>query len=75
MRLSSETKRKFSGDVYGYIPYLSMVSINNVSGKFMPIAYNSTTKANVTTITFLQIFGDELTDIGYELTFDFVVLL
>jgi len=71
LRLNAATKRLFSGSVFGYIPYLSLVNINNVTGKFMPIAYSYDTKANITEFEFKQIYGDELTDILYELTLDF----
>lgn len=71
LRLNANPMTVFTGSVFGYIPYLSRVDINNVTGKFIPIAYNYNTKANVTDITFVQIFGDELADISYELTFDY----
>lgn len=71
LRLNSATSRVFSGDFYGYVPFLSINDINNITGKFFPISYSYDTKANITSIDFKQIYGDELTDIDYELTFDY----
>lgn len=71
LRLNAKTSKIFSGDCYGYIPYLSMISINNREGCFIPIKYTYNTKTNITQLSSKEIFGDELTDINYELTYDY----
>ena len=71
LRLSANISRSFSGDVFGFFDYLSIVTINGLDGLFMPISYSYDTKNNIITATFRQIFGDELTDIDYQLTFDY----
>lgn len=71
LRLNASTSRVFSGDVFGYVPYLSLISISNVTGSFTPIKYTYDSFNNNTSLTSKQIFGNELTDIDYELTFDY----
>ncbi|MCP4355273.1 MAG: hypothetical protein GY793_06500 [Proteobacteria bacterium] len=71
LRLNAQTSRVFNGDAYGYIPYFSIISINNITGGFFPIKYTYNTLNNVTTLTSKQIFGDELADIDYEMTYDY----
>lgn len=71
LRMNPQVKRIFSGDIFGYIPYFSLISINNITGKFMPISYSYNTKMNIISLTSKQIYGNELTDIAYEKTFDY----
>lgn len=71
MRLNASPMRIFSGDIYGYIPYLSVFTINNLAGKYMPISYSYDTKANIISLILKQIYGDELADLEYMQTFDF----
>ena len=40
MRMNQSNAIVFSGDVYGYFPYMSLVDINNVGDYFMPIEYS-----------------------------------
>lgn len=71
MRLNALTSTEFSGDVYGYVPHISIVEIENVDTNFVITDYNYDTLNNVTNIRFKKIFGAELTDLNYELTFDY----
>jgi len=72
LRASQLPSKVFSGNVYGYIPYLSLIDIDGVDGKFMPIEYSFDTKNNLTTLKSLELFGSEIVDdIDYKLTFDF----
>jgi hypothetical protein len=71
LRISANPSRVFSGDIYGYMPYLSAVTISGVTGLFMPLAYSYDTKSNIISLKLRQIFGAELADIDYELTFDY----
>jgi hypothetical protein len=61
----------FSGDIYGEIPYLSIVKINNIFGKFMFIEYNYNIKTNISSIKLLQFFDNELGDIQYLFSYDY----
>ena len=71
LRLNSKPSRVFTGDVYGYFNYLSVVTIDNLDGVFMPIKYSYDTKNNIISAEFKQIYGDELLDIFYQDTFDY----
>lgn len=48
LRMSPRPMTIFEGDIYGYIPYLSLISINNFEGKqFQPINYSYQTNVNI----------------------------
>jgi hypothetical protein len=71
LRAQQLPSKEFTGNVFGYVPYLSLIDIDGVTGKFMPIQYNFDTKNNITSLKSLELFGDELTDIDYKFTLDF----
>lgn len=71
LRLSQSTSREFTGDVYGYVEPLSVVTINNISGIYVIKACSNNTVTNVANCIFSQIFSGELTDIAYEKTIDY----
>lgn len=67
MRMQQLPSRLFSGDVYGYISYLNVISINGIStndipNQFMILEYSYNTYANIISMVMRQIFGDELSD-------------
>jgi len=70
MRISQKPTKAFIGDFYGYIPYLSLVSINNV-GRFMFVEWSYDTMSNVTTCKQLELFANEIEDIQYAYTLDY----
>jgi len=71
LRISQIPTKIFSGDIYGYLHYLSVYEINNVPGKFMPIEWSFNTFSNITTAKGLEIFSPELYDIDYLKTDDY----
>ena len=71
LRLNQKTSRVFSGDIYGYFQYFSVIYIDGLDGVFLPIKYSYDTKNNIINADFKQIYGDELEDIDYEKTFDY----
>ncbi len=71
LRLNAQTSRVFSGDVYGYIPFLTLIEIINIDNNFSVVEYSYDTYSNITTVKVRQIFGDELADIDYEMTYDY----
>lgn len=71
LRISQVPTKIFSGSVYGYLPYLSLISINNISGKFMPAEYSYDTFSNICNIKLLELYSKEISDILYNFTFDF----
>ena len=62
MRMQQLPSRIFSGDVFGYIPYLNVIEIDNQDGLFMILEYSYDTYANIISLVLRQIFGDELSD-------------
>lgn len=71
MRMNQLPSRLFSGDVFGYINYLDVISINGIDGSFMILEYSYDTYANIIALVMRQIFGDELTDLDYTQTIDY----
>lgn len=71
MRMSQKPARVFSGGVFGFYDYLSTVTIDGLTGKFICISYSYDTKENIIESKFIEIFGDELLDVDYEKTFDY----
>lgn len=77
MKMYAKPLRVFSGDVYGYIDYLSVIAIDGISNTlFMPIEYEYNAKTNITKLKLKQILNNLLPDstylgIDYELTYDY----
>lgn len=71
LRIQQKPQKIFTGDVYGYMPYLAIISINNLDGKFLPLEWSFDALRNTTSVKLLQIFGEELNDINYVLTLDY----
>lgn len=71
LTLSQSTAREFSGDVYGFLEPLTIITIINLTGLFTPlsITYNSIT--NITNIKLRQIYNTTLADVDYTLTYDY----
>ena len=71
MRMNANTMRIFSGDIYGYFNYLSVITIDGRTGKFGVTKYSYDTKSNIISAEFKQMFGDELTDLDVEKQLDY----
>ena len=71
LRMSASPAIIFSGSIYGYIPYFSVVSIDGISGVFMFIEYSYDTLANMITCKMIQLYGSELDDIDYQTNPDY----
>ena len=72
MKMYARPLRQFSGDIFGFVNYLSICTINNVTGLFMPIAYNYEALNNTTAITWQEVLNtDIISDIDYQITFDY----
>ena len=70
MRISQLPTRVYSGDVFGYIEFLSIVEIANVSGRFLIMQYSYDTKNNVTSLVMRQILGAEIPEEDLEYDFE-----
>jgi len=71
LRIQSAPVKLFSGDIYGQIPYLSVISINNVFGLFMFIEYSYDIKENILSGKMMQMYNNELGDILYNFSYDY----
>jgi hypothetical protein len=71
LRIQSNPIKVFTGDVYGYIPYLSVVTIDNIVGLFMPIEWDYDYKNNITKVKLLQFYNTDIADIQYTVSPDY----
>lgn len=62
---------EFKGDIYGFIPYMSRILINNQDGIYIPIEYQYDISKNITSLKLRQIFGLLGSDIDYTYEFDY----
>lgn len=71
LRLGQKPLKVFTGSVFGYVPYLTFLKINNLDGLFMAIEYFYDTKANKVKFKLLELIANEISDINYKPTFDY----
>lgn len=71
LRIQANAIKVFSGSIYGEIPYMSVITINNIVGYFMPIEYDYDYKTNISQVKLLQFYNDDIADIQYEVTPDY----
>lgn len=71
LRMNSKPMKVFSGDVYGYIDYLCVIQINNISGLFMPIEYSYNAKENEVNLKSKEILNENILDIDYQVNLDY----
>jgi hypothetical protein len=68
LRIQSNPIKIFSGSIYGQLPYLSVVTIDNVSGLFMFVDYDYDYKTNLSQVKLMQFYNSDLGDIYYEVS-------
>jgi hypothetical protein len=71
LRIQANAIKVFSGSIYGEIPYMSIITINNIVGYFMPIEYDYDYKTNISQVKLLQFYNDDIADIRYEVSPDY----
>lgn len=71
LRIQSNPIKVFSGDVYGYLPYMSVIKIDGLSGLFMPIEYDYDYKTNISQMKLLEFYNSDLGDIEYTISPDY----
>jgi hypothetical protein len=71
LRIQSNPIKIFSGDILGFIPYLSVVQINNISGLFMFTQYSYDVKSRVLSAKLTQFYNSDLGDISYLFSYDY----
>ena len=71
MRIQQKPIKTFTGDIFGFVPYLSIIEINNISGLFMFIEHTYDTDSNITRGKLQQFYTNEVADLDYLLTYDY----
>jgi len=71
LRIQSNPIKVFSGSIYGQIPYMSVVTIDNITGLFMFIEYDYDYKSNLSQVKLLQFYNSDLADIEYTVSPDY----
>ena len=71
LRIAQKPMKEFSGDLYGFLPYLCVLGINNINGKFMLLEYSYDTVENITSIKALELYAAEISDLVYKFTYDY----
>ena len=67
MKMYARPRIVFSGDVFGYFNYLSVFTINNIEGLFMPTSYNYDAANNITSLELTEIIDPNiLNDIEFN---------
>lgn len=71
LRIQSNPIKVFSGSIYGQIPYMSVITIDNISGLFMPIEYDYDYKTNKSQVKLLEFYNTDIADIQYTVSPDY----
>jgi len=73
MRLRQENALIFTGDVKGYLDYLSIVEIDGFNGLFCILEYNYDTRNDITSLKLKNFYGGDITnlDIGDSPVLDY----
>lgn len=62
MRMNWKPRVVFEGDVYGYVPFLSRVNLNNIKDKMMLSEWGYNASTNITTIKLIEIMNENFND-------------
>jgi hypothetical protein len=71
LRIQSNPIKLFSGSIYGQIPYMSVITIDNITGLFMPIEYDYDYKTNKSQVKLLEFYNTDIADIQYTVSSDY----
>ena len=71
LRLGQKPLKVFSGNIFGFLPYLSFLQINSINGRFFPIEYSYDTLNNQIKLKVLELYAEEIPDIMYKFSFDY----
>jgi hypothetical protein len=71
LRVQRNAIKIFSGGIFGLLPYLSIISINNVLGKFMFTNYSYDLMTNKMNAKLTQLYQDEVGDIEFLISPDY----
>lgn len=71
LTISSGNSTIFSGGIYGYLEYLSQLSIDNIDGVFMTTSYNYDISNGLIDAKHVRIFNDDIEeDVLYEFNYE-----
>ena len=62
MRMRQKPQKVFTGSVFGFIEYMSVITIDGLNGLYMPIEYSFDSFNNTTRLELIQIFGTEFAE-------------
>ena len=71
LRIQSNPIKVFSGSIFGQIPYMSVITIDNITGLFMPIEYDYDYKTNKSQVKLLEFYNTDIADIQYTVSPDY----
>ena len=71
LRIQANPIQVFSGNIYGQIPYMSVVTIDNVTGLFMFTEYEFDTKGNIIQSKLMQFYNEDIAGIEYQISPDY----
>lgn len=66
MKMTPVPCRVFSGDVFGYVDYLSVIEIDGLTGSWTIIGYSYDTYRNITSLVLREIYNGDLVDLDYQ---------
>lgn len=71
LRIQCNPIKIFTGNFLGFIPYLSVISINNIVGLFMFTQYSYDLKNKKVTGKLTQFYNNDLGDMDYLFSYDY----
>jgi hypothetical protein len=60
IRLKNKPQRVFKGDVFGFVPYHSVINYDGIPGNYHPTQYSHDTAANIIELECKQMFNDDV---------------
>jgi len=60
IRLKKKPQRVFKGDIFGFVPYHSVINYDGIPGNYHPTQYSHDTAANIIELECKQMFNDDV---------------
>jgi hypothetical protein len=60
IRLKNKPQRVFKGDIFGFVPYHSVINYDGIPGNYHPTQYSHDTAANIIELECKQMFNDDV---------------
>lgn len=61
IKAKAKPQRLFRGDIFGFIPYSSVIRYDGIGGNFVPLSYQYRTVENIIELESSQIFNEDVT--------------